>query len=266
MQSLADGGAGKPAARAGGDTPDPWLVIRRPNPRARLRLFCFPYAGGGAAAYQTWPAELPAEIEVCAVQPPGRAGRLRERPYERLGPLVEALAPSILPHLDRPYAFFGHSMGALISFELSRRLLREHGTLPAHLFVSGRRAPHLPRTHRPMHDLPDEEFLGELRRLNGTPEEVLAHPELMELMMPLLRSDFAVVETYEYEPGPPLDCPVTAYGGLRDREVSREQLEGWGVYTAAGFSVRMLPGDHFYLHAERALLLRSLAGELRTLL
>ncbi|HEX7317726.1 MAG TPA: thioesterase II family protein [Pyrinomonadaceae bacterium] len=266
MQNLANGEAGLPASRPGGNPPDPWLIIRKPNPRARLRLFCLPYAGGGAAAYQPWPTELPAEIEVCAVQLPGRAGRSRERPFDRLGPLVEALAPAILPHLDRPYTFFGHSMGALISFELTRHLRSRHDTQPAHLFVSGRRAPHLPRTKKPMHDLPDQEFMQQLRSLNGTPEEVLAHPELMELMMPLLRSDFAVVETYEYVPGAPLDCPVTAYGGLRDREVSREQLEGWREHTSARFGVRMLPGDHFYLNTERALLLRSLAVELHSLL
>jgi medium-chain acyl-[acyl-carrier-protein] hydrolase len=246
--------------------PNPWLVINRPNPKARLRLFCFPYAGGGAATYHLWPSELKGEIEVNAVQLPGRAGRSREKPFDRLGPLVEALAPVILPYLDRPYAFFGHSMGALIAFELARHLRREHDKQPARLFISGRRAPQLPSTSAPVHDLPEQEFMRELRRLNGTPEEVLAEPELMELMLPLLRADFAVVDTYEYAPEPPLDCPVRAYGGLRDREVSREQLEGWSMHTNADFGVRMLPGDHFYLQGERALLLRSLAGELREFL
>jgi len=266
MQTVNNAYQRRPAAPAPGPAQSPWLVSRGPSPRARLRLFCFPYAGGGAATYNAWHAGLPAEIEVVAVQPPGRAGRSRERPFDRLGPLVEALAAAVLPHLDRPYAFFGHSMGALIAFELTRHLRRAHGTQPARLFVSGRRAPHLPRTKKPMHDLPEQEFMSELRGLNGTPEEVLAHPELMEMMLPLLRADFAVVETYEFAPEAPLECPVRAYGGLRDREVSREQLEGWREHTSADFGVRMLPGDHFYLQAEGALLTRSLAGELHALL
>ncbi|PYS90392.1 MAG: putative thioesterase [Acidobacteria bacterium] len=249
-----------------GSSATPWLVINRPNPQARLRLFCFPYAGGGAATYHAWPGELPTEVEVCAVQLPGRASRSRESPYDRLKQLVEALAPAVLPYLDRPYAFFGHSMGALIAFELTRRLRREADTSPAHLFVSGRRAPQLPRTNPPIHDLPEAEFVQALRRLNGTPDEVLAHPELMELMLPLLRADFAAVGTYEYTPEPALACPITAYGGLQDHEVSRAQLEAWRTQTTGGFTLRMLPGDHFYLQTGRALLLRSLFRELHELL
>src|SRR5205085_8881948 len=265
-QTLSNAGTDKPGAQMRGSSATPWLVINRPNPQARLRLFCFPYAGGGAATYHAWPGELPTEVEVCAVQLPGRASRSRESPYDRLKQLVEALAPAVLPYLDRPYAFFGHSMGALIAFELTRRLRREADTSPAHLFVSGRRAPQLPRTNPPIHDLPEAEFVQALRRLNGTPDEVLAHPELMELMLPLLRADFAAVGTYEYTPEPALACPITAYGGLQDHEVSRAQLEAWRTQTTGGFTLRMLPGDHFYLQTGRALLLRSLFRELHELL
>jgi len=179
-----------------------------------------------------------------------------------LSPLVQALAEAILPFLDRPFAFFGHSMGAMISFELARILRRSPGLKLAHLFVSGRVAPHIIEDDRHTHELPEPEFIEELRRLNGTPIEALEHPELMQLMTPLLRADFSVVGTYTYLPDLPLSCPITALGGLQDSEVSREQLEAWREHTTASFSLHMFPGDHFYLNTERPLLLRVLSRKL----
>ena len=246
-------------------TTSPRLCYHRPNPQASLRLFCFPYAGGRNLIFRGWQEGLPAAVEVCPVELPGRGRRLREPPFTKLTTLVEATAEAILPLLDKPFAFFGHSMGAMISFELARRLRREHAPTPVHLFVSGRRAPHIPDTDPPTYDLPEPEFLDELRRLNGTPQEVLEHAELIQLMMPLLRADFEVVQTYRYTPGPPLDCPITAFGGLHDVEVPREYLEAWRDYTAAGFTLRMMPGDHFFLHTAQRLLLQVLAQELQRL-
>jgi len=206
---------------------------------------------------------LPAEIEISAAQLPGRGNRSRETPYNALLPLVQAMTEAIVPHLDKPFAFFGHSMGAMLAFELARQL-RERGSLqPVHLFVSGRRAPQIPRTSRVWHDAPEPEFIEELRSLAGTPPEVLAHPELMQLMIPLLRADFSVVQTYTYAPAPPLDCPITAIGGLQDKDANREHLEAWREQTNASFIVRMLQGNHFFLNTERALLLRMIAQELR---
>lgn len=242
-----------------------WFNISGRNPRARVRLFCFPYAGGGSTIYRGWQRSLPADIEVCAVNLPGRGGRIKEAPFTDLHELVSAIAEAIVPHLDLPAAFFGHSMGAMISFELARKLRETRGVRPEHLFVSGRRAPQLPDDEPITYNLPEPQLLEELRRLNGTPAEVLEHPELMQLMLPLLRADFSVVETYDFRPGAPLGCPLTVFGGLQDAEVSRRHLEAWGEQTTAAFSVRMLPGDHFFLNTPgaQALLLRIIAEELQ---
>lgn len=242
-----------------------WLVRPEPRTQARLRLFCFPYAGGGARVFQSWAAALPPFIEVCAVQLPGHEKRLREAPLRNLRQLVAALSQVLQAYADKPFVFFGHSMGAKLCFELARCLRCEHKLGPAQLFVSGCRAPHLPRDEAPTYNLPEPEFIEKLRRLNGTPREVLEHPEMMQLVAPILRADFEVVETYDYAPEPPLSCPITAIGGLQDDEVAREQLEAWRSHTSAAFVLRMLPGDHFFLHAQQAALLRVLAADLHQL-
>ena len=239
----------------------------RTNPRAgtpALRLFCFPYAGGGAQVFRAWPGELPPWVEVCAVQPPGRGARMSEPPYKRMTELVPALADALAPALDVPFSFFGHGLGALVAFETARRLREERGVEPALLAVSAQRAPQLPRTEPPAYDLPDDEFVELLRRLRGTPDEVLAHPELLNLMLPILRADFELAETYAYAPAAPLACPVVAFGGLADHRVRREELEAWREQTGARFMLRMFTGvgDHFFINEHRALLLRSLAQEL----
>jgi medium-chain acyl-[acyl-carrier-protein] hydrolase len=240
----------------------PWLAGSRPIPAAGLRLFCFPYAGGGAHTYRHWSKHLPAHVEVCAVQLPGRGGRLHEPRFTRMEPLVKAVLRELRPYLDRPFAFFGHSMGAVISFELARLLRREHAKLPVHVFVSGRSAPQLSKTKSPTYRLGNTEFMEELRRLKGTPPEVLNHPDLMQVVLPLLRADFELIETYIYTDEPPLKIPLTAFGGLADLENSRESLGGWRAQTTAEFSLRMLPGDHFYLTSSEELLMSVLAREL----
>jgi medium-chain acyl-[acyl-carrier-protein] hydrolase len=245
-----------PAARS-------WVAVRAARPSASVRLFCFPNAGGGAQAYHRWGDSAPPSVEVCAVRLPGREARLAEPAFKSIRPLVAALAEALLPHLDRPFAFFGHSMGAKVAFELARHLRSARGVEPVHLFVSGCKGPRLPRDSRPIHALPEPEFIEELRRLDGTPPEVLEHPELMKLMIPLLRADFELVETYEYLPGRLLDCPVSAYGGLEDVDVPGEQLGEWRAETTGAFNQRMFPGGHFYLQAARERLLQMLSLDLR---
>ncbi|HYU30729.1 MAG TPA: alpha/beta fold hydrolase [Thermoanaerobaculia bacterium] len=239
-----------------------WLAYREANPRARLRMFCFPYAGGGASAYRGWGASLPQEVEVCPVQLPGREGRLREPPFTRSEEMIAAVADALAPWFDLPFVFFGHSMGAAIGFELSRELRRRGRTLPLHLFAAGRRAPQLPARDEPIHDLPEPEFIERLRELNGTPEEVLQHSELMKLLIPLLRADFAVNETYVYTEEPPLDIGISAFGGLADPDVAREDVEAWSVQTRGRFRMRMMPGDHFFLFPQKDLILESVARDL----
>ncbi len=243
-------------------TPERWLAYREANPRSRLRMFCFPYAGGGASIYRGWSNGLPAPVEVCPVQLPGREGRLREAPYERLADLVPDLAAGLEGLFDLPFVFFGHSMGALIAYELALELRRRGRPQPLHLFVSGRRAPQVPSDDDPIHDLPEAEFLQQLRDLNGTPEEILNHEELMRLLMPVLRADFSVNETYDYAEAEPLPCGISAFGGLSDAEVPRADLDAWRQRTQGRFRLRMLPGDHFFLVPARDLILESISRDL----
>src|SRR5215213_1036394 len=240
----------------------PWLAPFGASPRSRVRLFCFPYAGGAAHVFRQWPQRLPADVEVCAVQPPGRGSRMRERPFTSLTELVAAAARALRPFMDRPFAFYGHSMGAAVGYELARRLREEGQAGPSHLFVSGSRAPQLPDTHGATYDLPEPEFVEELRRLKGTPAEVLDNAELLQIMLPLLRADFAAIQTYRYAEGPPLVCPLTAVGGLEDEDVKPEHLAPWRELTTGEFSLHMLPGDHFFLHTARDMLLEIITRQL----
>ena len=227
------------------------------------RLFCFTYAGGAASIYRDWSSKLPHNIEVHAFQFPGHGNRLSEPLFKRVHPLVESTAQELRPYLEGSFAFFGHSMGAIISYELAQLLRRENKPGPSHLFLSGRPSPHLIKKEPQTYDLPEPEFIDELKRMGGTPHEVLEHPELMSVLKPILRADLEVCQTYEYQPRSPLDCPITVFGGLQDEDVSREQLEGWRDYTTSRFAVRMFPGNHFFLHSSAPLLLRMIAQDLR---
>ncbi|MGK4007729.1 thioesterase domain-containing protein [Sorangium sp. So ce1036] len=240
---------------------DIWIGRPRPNPAARLRLFCFPYAGGSASVFSTWPHQLPPQVELCAVRLPGREARMSEPPFERLTPLVRALATGLAPWMTRPFAFYGHSLGALVSFELARELRRRGAPLPRRLLVSGRRAPHLPISD-PAHDLPDREFLSWIRALGGTPEEILREPELLAMFLPILRADVAVNEAEPFVAEPPLECPISAFGGLADDRAGRAELEAWREHTRGPFTVEMFPGGHFFLRSARDLLLRSVSAHL----
>lgn len=228
-----------------------------------LQLFCFPYAGGSSHIYRAWRRHLPAEVDLCLVHLPGRAKRINEPPFKRLKPLVQALAEAIIPVRRQRYAFWGHSMGALISFELARELRRRGHNLPRALFVSGRRAPQVPTTEPPVSHLPEKEFIAELRRLNGTPEELLQYPETVKLFLPVTRADFQIVETYLYEPEDPLPCGIYAYGGLQDTEASVESLSAWQRQTSSKFKARMFPGDHFFIHSSTTNLVNMLCRDLQ---
>lgn len=240
----------------------PWVIRPSPRPQAKLRLFCFPYAGGGAASYRNWSDELPEWVELCPIELPGRGMRLAEAPFTRMQPLVEAIVPALLPYLDRPFALFGHSMGALIGFEVARLLRKNYNLLPTCLFISGVSGLFEPNYSRSIHALPEAEFIEELRLLNGTPEAVLENPELMDLLLPVLRADFAITETYTDSAEPPLNCPIIVFGGLNDPKVDRSDLEGWRFQTSESFSLHILPGDHFFIHTAQTYLLTLITQQL----
>ena len=245
--------------------PPPWFKSQ-PFSTARIRLFCFPYAGGGSAIYRQWGKELLRyPIEVVSALLPGREARVREPSYTRVEQYIQPLAREISPYLDKPFAFFGHSMGAMIAFELARHLRNERGLEPKHLFISGRRAPRIPRRDPYIHDLPEPEFVAEIERMNGTPKEVLEHKELMALMIPLLRSDFAVCHSYTYAPGEPLRCPITVLGGTRDEEAPPGDLDLWREETIGDFKVQLLEGDHFFINQppQQHEIIRTIAATLQ---
>jgi medium-chain acyl-[acyl-carrier-protein] hydrolase len=239
------------------------VVLPRPNPAARLRLLCFPYAGGGASIFAAWPRLLPPEVEVVAVQLPGRENRIGEKPISDLRELTAQFGQVLGPFMDRPFAFFGHSNGGLMAFELARLLRREGRTAPQHLVVSGRPAPQVELEGPKLHDLPEDEFHDMLRRFNGTPEEVLQNAEIMQLITPMLRADFSLGETYEFTPEAPLSIPLSAYGGVTDGEVPTWQVEAWREQAAGEFRVKMFSGGHFFINENRDEVLAELSRDLR---
>lgn len=245
-----------------------WLpgINDKPGSATLLRLFCFPYAGGGSAVFREWANYLPPEVEVCPVQFPGRESRLTEPLFTRIEPLVQKLSEVLQSYLDVSFAFFGHSMGALVSFELARQLRRQNNPLPKHLFVSGHRAPSLPDTEPPFHQMPEIEFVRRLRSLNGTPEAILSNAEMMQLMLPVLRADFAICETYTYVPEEKLDCSLSAFGGSRDSRAGYTQLAAWKDQISGDFALYMFPGDHFFLQSVKPAILQNITRKIYQLL
>lgn len=240
-----------------------WIFGHRPGLRTRQRLFCFPHAGGGASAYTSWVSKLAPEVDVYPVQLPGRENRLGERPIHRMDEMVPKLAQALAPYCDVPFAYFGHSMGALICFALTRYLRQQGQPLPTHLFLSAYRAPHLPlEEENRLHGLPDDELVHKMLKLNGTRSEVFANPELRRLLLPIFRADFDLCETYAYTPEPPLDMPITALGGLEDKRADQKHLEGWRKHTSQTFTLSLLPGDHFFWHSDAQAVWRIIAQTL----
>ena len=240
-----------------------WITCPFPNPAAQVRLFCLPFAGGGASIYRPWGRALPQAVEVCPIQLPGRENRLREPLYTNIQVLAERLVSQILPYAQKPFALFGHSMGALLAFELTRALRRHDGPMPLFLFLSAHRAAHLPLRRQPLSDLPDGEFIRAVRRLGGTPEEVFAHPDLLKLALPILRADFAMCDRYGFVPESPLNCPLILYAGRQDPEVLPQEVEAWREHTTGIARLQMFPGDHFFLHSDRDVLMRSITSALQ---
>jgi medium-chain acyl-[acyl-carrier-protein] hydrolase len=237
-------------------------VTGRERSMPARRLFCFPYAGAGAAIFRLWPDHLANDIEMCLPCLPGRDARVDESPALDMIPLVANLAHEMLPLLSVPYALFGHSMGAFIAFDLAHKL-SGLGHPPAHLFVAAQRGPKLPYPGQPIYMLPDDQLLaGILARYDNIPRAVLDDAGFRTVFLRIFRADFTLVENYTYRASGLIHCPVTVFGGTDDRGISREQLEAWSGETTGRFRCRMLPGGHFFLNDARKELLSLMRAEL----
>jgi medium-chain acyl-[acyl-carrier-protein] hydrolase len=245
--------------------PDKWALFPKPNPAASLRLFCFHHAGGNAQTFKGWLANLPPIVETVLIQLPGRGVRLAEPQITRLLPLSRIVAQALRQYLDKPFAFFGHSLGALLCFEVARSLRREHCREPVHIFVSATQAPLRSRRDERLSAMSRAALIEKLREFNGAPLEALRNEELMDLLLPTIRADFELCETYEYHPEAPLGCPITIYGGIEDHEVEREGLAAWSEMTTGPSNIRMFPGGHFYINTSQALFLQTFASDLSQL-
>jgi surfactin synthase thioesterase subunit len=232
-----------------------WLARPRPVAEPRLRLICFAAAGAGASTFHDWCRAFPDEIEVCGVKLPGREARLGEAPIGAMDPLAASLAGVLVAHLQAPFAFLGHSVGGLLCFEVARRLWREHGLCPAHLFLCATAAPDRIAAKHQLHQLPRERFLQAIAQLGGTPPEVLANDALLELLLPALRADFALSETYVYNPTDPLPVSATLLGGFADSLAERADLEAWTHCVSGPIELEMLPGGHFFVQSAEAIVL-----------
>lgn len=246
------------------DLSSKWFVRPQVKPEAKTRLFFFPYAGGGPTVFTKWCSELPGHIEGINVHYPGRGARFNEPALSDMTRMADELANAIRPLLDRPFAFFGQSMGGMIAFELTRNLRVRNLPTPTRLFISACGAPQLSDPNPKIHPLPDDKFLNELNQLNGIPAEMQT-PEAMNLLLPILRADFQLIETFQYHPDGPFSFPIVAFGGVSDPRVSRERIEGWSIHTTAGFESYFFPGNHFFVNEARQhilnLIIRDIAGE-----
>ena len=236
-----------------------WVRPLGRNANAKGRLFCFPYAGGGAALFASWSRMLPRTLEVCGMQPPGRPPRLDEPPIRRMEELVRAAVDALEGALTLPYWIFGHSMGAIVAFEVARELRRRGAPEPTALLVSAAPAPHLTRDRASTHRLPDAELIAELRRMDGTPPELLDDREAMAVVLPALRADFEAYSGYGYRDEAPLDCPIVAFAGSKDSLVAAERTDGWRRHTRAEFGLHVIEGGHFFLNTRRS----ELVGRIR---
>jgi medium-chain acyl-[acyl-carrier-protein] hydrolase len=241
-----------------------WVTCPQPNPQAKLRLFCFAYAGGSATVFRTWANYLPKTMELCPIEIPGRGRQIKSPPYTKIQPLVRAIATNIIPYLDKPYAFFGYSMGSLISFELTKLLRSEYNFHPLHLFVAACQSPQFLPEKPPISQLPDPDFLTAISQFNGISDAVLKNAELMQMFLPIIRADFTVLESYVYTPQSPLYCPITAFGGLQDPIVSYFALSGWKEQTVAPFLLHQIDGDHFFINTNKSTLLNSVIQSLQS--
>ena len=241
-----------------------WIPLAKLDQDTILRLFCFPFAGGGASFFSTWKKYMPEGVELCAVQLPGREKRVREKPYKDMNKLIETFSRVIGPLLTTPFVCFGHSMGALIAYAMTQHLALKSNIEPIHLFMSGMYAPSRLPVGRSVANLPDESLKAELRRLNGIPSGYPEAEEMLHLMIPTLRADFYLIENYDFGGLPKLRCPITAFGGKED-SITENDIATWREATRSTFLMKMFPGDHFFVRAAPDHLLPRMVDEIKLL-
>jgi medium-chain acyl-[acyl-carrier-protein] hydrolase len=235
----------------------------RPDPSARIRLFCFPNAGGGVSTLHNWLRGMPAGIHVCPIQLPGRENRRSEQPFTNLALLAPALADILMPEIEKPYAFFGHSLGAMMAFEVARELRRRGAPGLRRLFVAARKAPSLSDPVLNIRNMSEAQLIATVSsRFNAIPDAILEDRELLALFLPVLRADLEIIETYHYTEEPPLDCPISAFGGLGDASNPQSEIEQWKSFTTSTFSLRMYPGGHFFPRTSREELVAAIGQDL----
>ncbi len=239
-----------------------WLILRQPNDKAKIRFFCFPFAGGGPHIFGEWSKYLPTWSEVGIIQLPGHGKRLFEPPFKRIEPLIESLSAALIPFQDKPFACFGHSMGAILVFELARFWRKNAMKTPQIIFVSGCAAPHVYKVEKPVYNLPDSDLISELKLLGGTPLELLEDSEMMQLLLPTLRADFELMHHYRYQPEEPFEFPIVAFGGDSDQSVDGVHLKAWCEQTNTEFSIKIFGGDHFFILSQTLPLLEKINKEL----
>lgn len=235
----------------------PWFIRfnQNPGPSVGIRLFCFPYAGGNASIFEPWAREL-RNVDVVAVQLPGRGVRFAEKPLESMTEIVAAFADAFEHLSPMPFAIFGHSNGALIGFEVARELRRRGNGDLKHIFLSAAKAPHLPKRRGKTYDLPYDQFIDELRSINGTPEEILTNKSLMALVVPALRADFKINQTYQYVPEVRLAVSASLFTGLKDVAISDSDMLAWQEHLASdNINYKVFQGDHFFIHSHQHLVL-----------
>jgi medium-chain acyl-[acyl-carrier-protein] hydrolase len=227
-----------------------WFTRFSRQSRGQLRLFCFPYAGGDAQAFRNWPDDLSCGIDVVGVTYPGRGKRFGEPLVHDLPDLVDALVQAMRPMLDRPFAFYGHSNGALVAYELARQVSLRLMRRPEFICLAAKRSPLLP-PEAPLHRLPDAAFLDVVKSYGGTPDTVLQTPELLDLYLPILKADFALSETYRLSASTRLAVPCHLISGAHDTVTHPKDVEAWHPLFSGPVSEHRIPGGHFFLHTHR---------------
>jgi len=242
------------------------FIFPKKNENAQLRIFCFPYAGGGASIYSRWELAMPLEVDLCIAQLPGRENRRHENAFRSFSLLINVLSEEITPLLNKPYVLFGHSMGALICFELARKLRETNNELPMHIFLSGLAPPKsVDKSEFSYNIMCDSDVIDLLDRINGTPKEILKDRELLEVFLPVVKADFELLNSYFFVAQNPLECPITSYHGINDN-IPISEISNWTNQTKKGFKIKIFQGDHFFINSSRDSVLTALRADLRMIL